>query len=203
VRVCFSLTLVSVLLFLPQASVATPILHDMGGFGGADTLENVQGFFLTPEYRPSHLLTRFACEDDACLLLQGIDGRVSASLFDVVANPGGTSGTLAFDGLTEWIHSTTSLTWYLQYFVIHRGFGSQVFAVSPDADVVFPPGLFFSGGPVAWEWTIGDPTHQLSLYGSAVRVPEPTLLWLLAGGIVANGLRRLKVSRRRSNVATL
>jgi hypothetical protein len=197
-RLCSCLTLVSVLLLLPQASVATPILHDMGGFGGTDTLENVQDFFETPTYRPSHLLTRFVCEDEACLLLQGIDGRISSALFDVVANPGGTSGTLAFDGLTEWLHARSSLTWYVQYFVIHRGFGSEVFAVSPDSDVVFPPGLFFSGGPVAWEWASGDPTHHLSFYGSAVRVPEPTLLWLLAGGIVATALRRLKLSRRRS-----
>ena len=109
-RVCFSLTFALVLLLLPEASIATPILHDMGSFGGADTLEEVQAFFLTPGYRPSHLLARFACENPACLLIEGIDGRLSASLFDVDASPGGTGGTFTFDGLTEWMHhSTTSL----------------------------------------------------------------------------------------------
>jgi hypothetical protein len=200
-RSCFCLTLVSVLLLWPHASVAAPILYDMGGFGGADTLQAVQDFFLSPDYRPSHLMARFVCKDEACSHLEGIDGRIDAELFDVVANPGGTSGTFAFDGLIEWIHASTSLTWHVQYFVIHRGFGSEVFAVAPDSAVVFPVGLFFSGGPVPWEWTSGNLTHHLSFYGSAVRVPEPALLWLLAAGIVADRLRRLSVSRRRSKAA--
>jgi hypothetical protein len=196
-RACVCPAVMFVLLLVPQTSMATPILHDMGGFGGADTLAEMQAFFLNPNYRPSHLLARFACEDPACLLVDGIDGRLSASLFDVVANPGGTNGSFTFDGLTEWPDATTSLTWYTQYLVINRGFGSQVFAVAPDS-TVFPLGKFFDGGPVEWAWTIGEPTHQLSFYGSAVRVPEPTLLWLLGSGLVAAALRRRKVSRRHS-----
>ena len=91
-------------------------------------------------------------------------------------------------------------TWYAQSFVVNRGFGSQVFAVAPDA-TVFPLGKFFAGGPVDWEYGLGETTHHLTFYGSAERVPEPALLWLLGSGFVANALRRLKRSRHRARVA--
>jgi hypothetical protein len=127
-------------------------------------------------------------------------GEIAATRFDVTTASDTRSGTWSFLGYQELVGSVLR-TWQVDYFVLKAGPKFALYSVTPG----------ISGAPPSIPWNTGDIHHpttgshpemsHLTWYGSytetPVNVPEPAMLFLFGGGLLAAAATRRQTSRSR------